>query len=98
LKAVRQKGKPIKIAVHYSTENLTARKALSDLFQSLKEKKFSPRIFYQAKLSFKIDGRIKVSHDKQNLKQYMSTTLQKILKGILHTEDENKQLQKDEKY
>jgi hypothetical protein len=44
------------------------------------------------KLSFKIDAEIKVVHDKQKLKQYMTTksTLQKILQGILHTEDENK--------
>jgi hypothetical protein len=50
-------------------------------------------MLYPAKLSFKIDGGIKVFHDKQKLKQYMTTTtpLQKILQGILHTEDENKQ-------
>jgi hypothetical protein len=32
-------------------------------------------------------------HDKQKLKQYMTTKLQpqKILQGILHAEDENKQ-------
>jgi hypothetical protein len=41
----------------------------------------------------KIDGAIKVFHDKQKLKQYMTTKppLQKILQGILHTEDESKQ-------
>jgi hypothetical protein len=34
-------------------------------------------------------------HNKQKLKQYMTTKpqLQKILKGILHTEDENKHIQ-----
>jgi hypothetical protein len=39
-----------------------------------------------------MDGRIKVFHDKQKLKQYMTTKppLQKILKGILQTEDKNK--------
>jgi hypothetical protein len=48
---------------------------------------------YPAKLSFKIEGMIKIFHDKQKLKQYMTTKppLQKILQGILHTEDENKQ-------
>jgi hypothetical protein len=41
----------------------------------------------------KIDGGIKVFHDKQKLKQYMTTKspLQKILQGILHTESESKQ-------
>jgi hypothetical protein len=54
---------------------------------------FSSRILYPAKLSLKIDGVIKAFHDKQKLKQYMTTkpTLQKILQGILHTEDESKQ-------
>jgi hypothetical protein len=44
-------------------------------------------------LSFEIDGAIKDSHDKQKLKQYMTTKppLQKILQGILHTENESKQ-------
>jgi hypothetical protein len=40
-----------------------------------------------------MDGGIKVFHNKQKLKQYVTTKppLQKILQGILHTEDENKQ-------
>jgi hypothetical protein len=43
---------------------------------------------YVPKLSFKIDGAIKIIHYKQKLKQYMTTkpTLQKILQGILHTD------------
>jgi hypothetical protein len=46
-----------------------------------------------AKLSFKIDEAIKVFHDKQKVKQYMTTKppLQKFLQGILHTENESKQ-------
>jgi hypothetical protein len=49
-------------------------------------------ILYPGKLSFKIFGGIKVFYDKQKLKQYMTTKppLQKILKVILHTEDETK--------
>jgi hypothetical protein len=41
---------------------------------------------------FKIDGGIKVFHDKLKLKQHMTTNppIQKILKGILYIEDENK--------
>jgi hypothetical protein len=39
----------------------------------------------------KIDGAIKVFHDKQKLKQYMTIKppLQKILQRILHTENES---------
>jgi hypothetical protein len=73
-------------------ETLKARRAWSKEFQALNENNFSPRIFYPAKLSFKIDGAIKIFHDKQKLKQYMNTKppLQKILQAILHTEDESK--------
>jgi hypothetical protein len=48
------------------------------------------RYFYPAKLSFKIDGGIKIFHDKHTPKQYMTTKppLQKILQRTLHTEDE----------
>jgi hypothetical protein len=47
---------------------------------------------YPGKLSFKIDGGIKDFHNKQKLKQSMTTKppLQNILKEILHTEDKNK--------
>jgi hypothetical protein len=57
------------------------------------ETNFSLRILYSAKLSFKIDGATKIFHDKQKLKQYMTTkpSLKKILQGILHTEDKSKQ-------
>jgi hypothetical protein len=67
--------------------------AWSEVFQVLKENNFSLRILYPAKLSFKIEGGIKVFHNKQKLKQYMTTKpqLQKILQGILLTEDESKQ-------
>jgi hypothetical protein len=48
---------------------------------------------YLAKISFKVDGGIKVFHDKQKIKHYMTTKppLQKILQGILNTENESKQ-------
>jgi hypothetical protein len=99
LKAIREKkqitykGKPIKITADFSTETLNARRAWGEIFQALNENNFNPRILYPAKLSFKIDRTIKVFHDKQKLKQYMTTkpSLQKILQGILHTENESKQ-------
>jgi hypothetical protein len=70
LKAVREKkqitykGNPIKITADFSTETLKARRAWSEVFQALNENNFNPRILYPAKLSFKIDGTIKVFHDK----------------------------------
>jgi hypothetical protein len=74
-------------------ETLKARRAWSEVFQALNENNFNPKILCPAKLLFKIDGAIKIFHGKQKLKQYMTTKppLQKILQGILHTEDESKQ-------
>jgi hypothetical protein len=71
-KQITYKGKPIKITVDFSTETLKARREWR-VFRALKENNLSPRILYPAKLSFKIDGEIKVLHDKQKLKQYMIT-------------------------
>jgi hypothetical protein len=96
LKAVREKaqityqGKHIKITADFSTETLKARTAWGEIFQAINESKFSTRILYPAKLSFKIDSAIKAFHDKQKLKQYLTTKspLQKILQGILHIESE----------
>jgi hypothetical protein len=74
-------------------ETLKARRAWSEVFQALNENNFNLRILYPAKPSFKIDGAIKVFHNKQKLKQFMTTRppLQKILQGILHTENKSKQ-------
>jgi vacuolar-type H+-ATPase catalytic subunit A/Vma1 len=98
LKAVREKkqitykGKPIKITADFLTETLKAKRAWSEVFWALNKNNFNPRIFYLAKLSFKIDGTIKVFHDKQTKTIYdPQVTLQKILQGILHTESKSTQ-------
>jgi hypothetical protein len=74
-------------------ETLKARMAWSKVFWGLNKNNFNPKILYPVKLSFKIDGAIKILHKKQKLKQYMITKppLQNIFQGILHTEDESKQ-------
>jgi hypothetical protein len=77
LKAVREKkqitykGKPIKITADFSIETLKAKRAWGEIFRALNENNFNPRILYPEKLSFKIDGAVKVFHDKQKLKQYV---------------------------
>jgi hypothetical protein len=55
-----------------------------------------PRLLYPAKLSFKIEGEIKIFHGKQKLKQLTNTkpVLQKILKGNLYTEEDTYKPQK----
>jgi hypothetical protein len=74
-------GKTIKIRADLSIETLKTRRAWSEVFQALKENNFNPRILYPAKLSFKLERTIKVFHDNQKLKQYMTTRppLQQIL-------------------
>jgi hypothetical protein len=49
-------------------ETLKARRASSEVFHALNENNFNLRILYPAKLSFKIDGAIKVFHDMHKLK------------------------------
>jgi hypothetical protein len=72
---------------------LKARKVWGELFQALIENNSNPRILYPRKLSFKIDGTIKVFHDKQKLKQCMTTKppVQNIFQEILHTDNKSKQ-------
>jgi hypothetical protein len=92
-KQIIYKDKPIIITSDFSTETSKSRRAWSKVFQALSENNFNPRILYPAKLSFKIDEAIKIFHNKQKLKQFMTTKppLKKILQEILHTEDEHKQ-------
>jgi hypothetical protein len=74
-------------------KTLKARIAWSEVFGTLNENNFSPRILYPAKTSLKISRAIKIFPNKQKVKQYMTTKppLQKNPQGILHTEDESKQ-------
>jgi hypothetical protein len=65
-KQIMYKGKPIKITADFSMETLKARKAWSKVFRELNKNNFNPRIFYPAKLSFKIDGAIKSSMISKN--------------------------------
>jgi hypothetical protein len=46
-------------------KTLKVRRAWSEVLQALNENNFNPRILYLAKLSFKIDGEIKIFHNKQ---------------------------------
>ena len=50
-----------------------------------KKKKLQPRLLYQAKISFKIDGEIKSFTDKQKLREFSTTNpaLQQLLKGLI---------------
>jgi hypothetical protein len=60
--------------------------------EALKENKCQPRLLYPAKPFFIIEGEIKTFHYKQEVNQFTTTKpgLQKILKGILYPEEEEK--------
>ena len=63
LKAAREKqevtykGKPIRLTADLSAEILQVRREWQDIFKVLKEKNLQPWLLYQAKISFKIDGK-----------------------------------------
>lgn len=89
LKAAREKGqvtyngKPIRITPDFSTETMKARRAWTDIMQTLREHRCQPRLLYPAKLSVLIDGENKIFNDKNKFQQYLQTNpaLQKTLEG-----------------
>jgi hypothetical protein len=64
---------------------MKARRAWSEVMQTLREQKCQPRLLYPAKLSINIDGETKTFQDKTKFKQHLSTnlSLQNILEGKL---------------
>ena len=89
LKAAREKqrvvynGTPKRLSADFSAETLQARKEWHDIFKVLKGKNLQSRILYPAKLSFRIEGKIKNVLDKQKLKEFSNTKLKEMLKGLL---------------
>ena len=79
------KGRKIRLAADLSTETWQARKGWHYIFRVVNEKNMQTRIFYPARLTFRMEGEIKSFQDKQKLKEFMITksALQEILKGIL---------------
>jgi hypothetical protein len=79
LKAIREKGhvtykgRPIRITPDFSRETMKARRLWGDVIQTLREHKCKPRLLYPAKLSTTIDGKNKVSNNKNNFTQYLSS-------------------------
>jgi hypothetical protein len=93
---VTYKGKPIRITAYFSTPTLNTR-SWRDIIQALKENNCQPTLVYTTKLSFLIEREIKTFHNKEKLKEFATTkpALQKILKGLLHIEEETRVRQED---
>jgi len=56
---VTYKGNSIQLTADLSVESLQARTERQDIFKILKRKNLQPRLLYPARISFKIDGKIK---------------------------------------
>ncbi|KAF0878913.1 LORF1 protein, partial [Crocuta crocuta] len=84
-RALTHKGKPIRVVTDLLTETRQARKQWQEIFNVMNKKNIQPRILYQASLSFRIEGQIKVFPNKQKLKEFVTTkpALQEILRGTL---------------
>ena len=84
-KSLAYMGRNIRLTAYLSTETWQARKGWQDIFRVLNEKNMQPRIFYPARLSFRLEGEIQSSQGRQKLKEYVTTkpALQDILSGTL---------------
>jgi hypothetical protein len=87
------KGKHKRVISDLLAHTLKGRKAWSNVVQALRKNNFQPRILYSAKVFFYLDGKIRTFQDKSKLELFACTklALQRILKGIIHTEEDEKQ-------
>ena len=80
LKAAREKetvtykGVPIRLSADFSKETLQARRGWKEVFPVMKGKDLHARLFYPAKLSFRMEGQIKCFPDKVKLKEFIITS------------------------
>ena len=78
------KGVPIRLSADFSKETLQARRDWQKVFQVMKGKGLHPRVLYPAKLSFRMEGKIKCFSDKVKLKEFIITKplLYEMFKGV----------------
>ena len=81
---VTNKGVPIRLSADFSKETLQARRDWQEVFKVMKGKDLHPRLLYPAKLSFRMEGKIKCFSDKVKLKKFIITKplLYEMLKGV----------------
>ena len=75
---------------------MKARRAWTDVIQTLREQKSQPRILYPAKLSITLDGETKDFHDRTKFTYYLSRNpaLQRIITEKNQYKDGNHVLEK----
>ena len=81
---VNYKGVSIMLSADFSKETLQARRGWKEVFKVMKGKDLHPRLLYQVKLSFKMEGQIKCFPDKVQLKEFIITKplFYEMLKGL----------------
>ena len=84
-KLVTYRGVPIRLSADFSKETLQARRDGQEIFKVMKSRDLQPRLFYPAKLSFRIQGQTKSFPDKKKLKEFTITKplLREMLKGLV---------------
>ena len=90
LKAAREKetvtykGVPIRLSADFSKEQYRQEGARKKYLKPVKGKDLHPRLLYPAKLSFRMEGKIKCFPDKVKLKEFIITKplLYEMLKGV----------------
>ena len=96
LKAAREKetvtykGVPIRLSADFSKETLQVRRGWKEVFKVMKGKDLHSRLFYPAKLSFRMEGQIKCFPDKEKLKEFIITKplLYEMLKELIKEKDQ----------
>ena len=81
---VTYKGVPIRLSADFSKETLQARRGWQEVFQVMKGKDLHPRLLYPAKLSFRMEEKIKCFLDKVKFKEFIITKplFYEMLKGL----------------
>ena len=74
----------MRLSADFSKETLQARRRWQEVFQVMKGKGLHPRLLYPAKLSFRMEGKIKCFSVKVKLKKFILTKplLYEMLKGF----------------
>jgi hypothetical protein len=87
---VTNKGKPIRIIADFSVQTLNTRRSCKGITQALKKSNCQPRLVYPTKLSFLIEEEIKTFHNKEKLKEFVTTKPE-----LLYTVEETRVRQED---
>ena len=81
---VTYKGVPIRLSADFSKETLQARRGWQEVFQVMKGKDLHPRLLYPAKVSFRMERKMKCFSDKVKFKEFIITKplFYEMLKGV----------------